>query len=208
MQTLLLLSHGKFLANNLPDILGISMAGFKVVHITTASKGARVDMSPYWETVHQNLKGHGCLVDDLDIEGLSEETLRGTLKEYQAVFVNGGNVFYLLKAMRDCNFEKVLKELLPEGLIYMGASAGAYVACPTIEVASWDTSRNTFGLTDYRAFNFVPYVIKAHYRPDLLDTIQEKSKKMIYPIRILTDDQAILVRDNVSYFLGGEEIKI
>ncbi len=208
MQTLLLLSHGKFLANNLPDILGISMAGLKVVHITTASKGARVDMSPYWETVHQNLSAHGCLVDDLDIEGLSEQALREILKRYQAVFVNGGNVFYLLKAMRVCSFEKVLKELLAEGLIYMGASAGAYVACPTIEVASWDASRNTFGLTDYSGFNFVPYVLKAHYHPDLFDLIKDKSEKMIFPIRILTDDQAILVKDNVSYFLGGEEVKL
>jgi len=208
MQTLLLLSHGKFLANNLPDILGVPTAGLKVVHITTAGKGARVDMSPYWLTVHQNLEGHGCLVDDLDIEGLDEETLRNILKEYQAIFVNGGNVFYLLRAMRACNFEKVLKELLSEGLIYMGASAGAYVACPTIEVAAWDTSRNTFDLTDFSGFNFVPYLIKAHYRPDMIDLIKEKSKTLTYPIRILSDDQAILVKDGISHFLGDNEIKI
>lgn len=208
MQTLLLLSHGKFLANNMSDILGVSMTGLKVAHITTAGKGARVDMSPYWATVHQNLESQGSIVDDLDIEGLSEVALKSILNEYQAVFINGGNVFYLLKAMRACNFEKVLRELLPTGFIYMGASAGAYVACPTIEVAAWDTSRNTFGLTDYSAFNFVPYVIKAHYRPDLLDLVQEKSKKMIYPLRILNDDQAILVKDGISYFLGDDEIKI
>jgi dipeptidase E len=206
MKTILLLSHGKFLNNDLPKILGRSLFGLRVAHITTASKGARVDMTPYWETARLGLTKNGFQVEDLDIEGKTENELRAILKNFDAVFVNGGNAFYLLRAMRDSGFIKIIKELIPKGFIYMGASAGAYVVCPTIEVAAWDTSRNKFGLEDLSAFNLVPFLIKAHYQPDTAALIKEKSRQAKYPIRILTDEQAILIKDEQIEFLGDKEI--
>ncbi len=208
MRTMLLLSHGRFLNNDLPKILGRSLVGLRVAHITTAAKGARVDMKPYWETVHQALGKHGCKVEDLDLDDKPENELRHILSNFDAVFVNGGNSFYLLKSIRESGFDKIMKALIPQGFIYMGASAGAYVICPTIEVSAWDSSRNTFGLTDFSALNLVPYLLSAHYKPEKAVLIKEKSGKIKYQIRILTDDQAILIKDDQEEFLGGEEIKL
>ena len=53
------------------------------------------------------------------------------------IFVEGGNTFYLLKAMRACNFEKIIRKLLKEGKVYIGASAGSIVAGKTIKTAGW-----------------------------------------------------------------------
>lgn len=206
MKTILLLSHGKFLNSDLPKILGRSLLGWRVLHITTAANGARVDMKPYWDTVHEALEKYGCEVKDLDLEGKTKNELRDILKNFEAVFINGGNTFYLLKEMRASGFSELLKELIPQGLVYMGASAGAYVMCPTIEVSGWDTTRNTFGLTDLSALNFAPFLLSAHYHPGKAALIKEKSQQSKYPIRILTDEQAILLKDNQMEFLGGPEI--
>ena len=69
------------------------------------------------------------------MDGKNEDELREILRGKELVYVEGGNTFYLMKAIRESGFEKVIKELLPKGLIYMSVSAGAYVACPTIEMA-------------------------------------------------------------------------
>ncbi|MFA4942389.1 MAG: Type 1 glutamine amidotransferase-like domain-containing protein [Patescibacteria group bacterium] len=209
MSTLLLISHGKFLERDLAPLLGRPLKDLKVIHITTAVKGTKTDMTPFWQIVHSALEKQGCLVEDLDIEGKNKEGLRQILKEANIVFVNGGSTFYLLRAILESGLNQVLKELLPQGLIYMGASAGAYVACPTIEVTNWkNKDKNNFGITDLTAMNLVPFILFVHYVPENREMIKEKIAQANYPTRILTDDQAILVKDDRIEFLGGEEIKL
>ena len=208
MQTLLLLSHGKVLFHNLPEILGRSLTGAKVIHVTTAANGALTDMSPYWQTVHNAFDSYGCLVEDLDIKGREYQELKTILATADIVFVNGGNTFYLLEAVRESGFDRVVKELLPLGLIYMGASAGAYIACPTIEAATWKSNKNRVGLTDLSAMKLVPFLLSVHYIPEFRELLEEKIKCTDYPIRVLTDDQAILVKDGQEEFIGSGEVKL
>lgn len=202
MSTILLLSHGKFLYHDLPAILGRPLAGLKVVHVTTAGKGASTDMSPYWQTVHEAFHSYDCLVEDLDIEGHSEDELRQILSAADIVFVNGGNVFYLLRAIRNSGFDKLIKELLPQGLIYMGASAGAYVACPTVEAGTWKRAKNNFGVTDLQAMSLVPFLMMAHYLPEHQALIADKAATCGREVKVMSDEQAILIKDDKIEMLG------
>jgi len=209
MKTLLLLSHGQFLNNDLAQILNRSLVGWRVAHVTTAAKGTRTGMASFWKVVHEAFARKGCYVEDLDLDGKDENELRDILKKFNAVFVNGGNTSYLLKSIRKSGFDKVVRELLPQGFVYMGASAGAYVACPTIEAAAWNNKdKDTFGLTDLTAMNLVPFLLVAHYTPEFYDLLREKTAAISYATRVLTDEQAILVNDDEIKFLGGEEIKL
>lgn len=92
----------------------------------------------------------------------------------------------------------------------MGASAGSYVACPTIEMALWkhQDKYDHCGLTDLTGMNLVPFLMSVHYVPEFHDLLKEKTSNSNYLTRILTDEQAILVKDDEVKLLGGEEIKL
>lgn len=211
MKTLLLLSSSQFLIENkLSEIFNKSFENIKLAHIFTAAKGKGCVKMEYLEKTKNILKAKGCIVEDLDIDGKNEDELRNILKNFDGVFVNGGSTFYLLKSIRESGFDKVLKELLPEGFIYIGASAGSYVCCPTIEMSLWkhQDKYDHYGMTDLTGMNLVPFLMSVHYVPENKELIKNKISEANYPVRILTDQQAILVKDDEITFLGGKEIKL
>jgi peptidase E len=117
----------------------------------------------------------------------------------------------LLKSIKESGFDKVIKKLLPQGLIYMGASAGSYVACPTIEMATWkhQDKYDHYGLTDLTAMNLVPFLLMAHYKPENQELLKEEISQANLPVKILTDEQAIMAQDGSFKLIGkGGEIKL
>ena len=209
MKTTLLASSGSFItAQNLDPILPKKIVDCKIAYITTASK--KVDDMSYVERQRERMNEMGLSYTEIDIEGSNEEELRKILAGYDVVIVEGGNTFYLLKAIRESGFESVIKDLIDEGVVYIGTSAGSYVACPSIIMATWSNRGfDKCGITDYSAMNLVPFLIKAHYTSEGKEELEENTKDLQYQVRPITDDQAILVRDEEIEFLGeGEEVII
>lgn len=209
-QTLLLISSGSFLEKDLTPILGKPLKDYKLAHIITASKGQGVRNLSYLDRTRDRLTEQNCYFEDIDIEGKNEIELRTIFAKFDGVFVNGGSTPYLLKCIRESGFDKVIKELLPQGFLYVGASAGSYVVCPTIEMALWphQDKYDHCGLTEFTAMNLVPFLINVHYTPGDRELLKEKIPQASNLVRILTDGQAILVKDDEVIFLGGEEIKL
>lgn len=177
-----------------------------MVHVITASIG--VTNLEYFERNREFFKKEGYQVEELDLDGKSEDELRNILSKKELVYVEGGNTYYLMKAIRASGFEKVIKELLPKGLIYMGGSAGSYVCCPTIEMAGLrhqDAKYNKFGVTDLTGMNLVPFILAVHYSSQYKEFIKEKIAQSKYPWKILTDEQALLVRDGEVELVGNQE---
>lgn len=49
--------------------------------------------------------------------------------------VAGGDTFYLMEKLKESGADKVIKEFIEKGGVYIGSSAGSIVCCPTIEGA-------------------------------------------------------------------------
>src|SRR3989344_1823400 len=200
---IILASDLSFLLKYGYDLTGISKSEMKIGYVMTASKVARD--KTFFEKVKNSMRENHILFEEMDIEGKSKEELKNFFKNKNVIHVEGGNTFYLLKAIRESGFAEVLKELLNEGKIYIGTSAGAYIMCPTIEVANWnETGKDRFGLTDFSGLNYVPFVLKVHYKNEAKEPVKEKIKTLKYPLRILRDGQGILVENNQYTFFGDE----
>ena len=178
----------------------------KLAHIITASKAE--ENTSYVDEDRAEMQALGFQVEDIDIEGKNENELRKLFKDKDIICMQGGNTFYLLKCIRESGFDKIVKELIEKGVIYIGVSAGSYVACPTIEMANWKHSdKNIVNLADLTGLNLVPFLLSAHYNPKYKEILQEEITKSKYPVKILTDDQAILIQDDKIKLVGkGEEI--
>ncbi|MDP3998424.1 MAG: Type 1 glutamine amidotransferase-like domain-containing protein [bacterium] len=207
-RTLLLTSAGMEVKEEILKILPKAPGKIKLAHIITAAKAEKY--IEYLDEDRQKMIDLGIGVENIDIAGKNEDEVRELLKDKDVIYVQGGNTFFLLKYVRESGFDKVVKELVGKGAIYIGVSAGSILAGPTIETTGWkNLDRNIVGLTDLTALNFVPFLIFPHYKPRYRALLEKEAPRAKYPVRILTDKQAFFVKDDETKLVGkGKEIKI
>lgn len=96
--------------------------------------------------------------------------LQRVLSRYQVVWALGGNSFLLRRAMRANGFDCIIHDLLEEGLVYSGWSAGACVAGSSLRpIALMDEPEklapgypNTPPI--WEGMGLVPYAVIPHHR--------------------------------------------
>lgn len=207
MKTLLLTSAGFEVKDEIIKILPKPPKELKLVHITTASKDEI--SNNYVKNETRLMKKLGFQVAEGDIAGLNESGVRTLLRDVDIIYVQGGNTYWLLKYIKESGFDKVVKELVEKGVIYIGVSAGSYIAGPSIEQSNWKHDHEKYGLSDLTGMSLVPFMLFVHYIPEYKKLLQEKITKTDYEFKILTDDQAILVQGENYKLVGqGSEIKI
>lgn len=205
---LLLASKEKFLIKKGYSLLNIPKDKLRIGYINTALKVVEdTEYLAYMKEYEEEMVKNNIYFERFDIKDKTEKEIREFFADKNVIQISGGNPFYLLKTVYESGFDKVLKDLLNDGLCYIGCSSGSYIMCPTIEVGGWKTSRNKHGVTDFTALGYVPFLIKCHYTDDSKEKIIEKIKTLKYPLRLLTDNQAILVDNGKYSFVGEEEDK-
>jgi dipeptidase E len=207
---ILLASKEKFLIKKGYGLLGIPKDKLRIGYITTALKVVEdLEYLAYMKEYEKEMIEKDIYFEKFDIKDKTEKEIREFFADKNVIEIPGGNLFYLLKTIRESGFDKILKNLLDNGLCYVGCSAGSYIMCPTVEVGAWKTSRNKYGVTDFTALGYVPFLIKCHYTDEQKEKITEKISTLQYPIKILRDNQAVLVEDGKYTFVGdGEEVKL
>ena len=209
-KTLLLTSNGMQMKDEIVKLLQKPAYDITVAFISTAAKPQEsIDyLKRDWSIMQDEM---GFNLEEVDIEGKKESEVMELLKLKDIIFVEGGNTFYLLKAMRACRFERIIKKLLKDGKVYIGASAGSIVAGKTIQTAGWYGDENMVGLKNLKGLNLVGFDIFVHYQPEHAELITQKikSKRKRKKLKILTDEQAILVQGREVALIGkGEQITI
>lgn len=207
---LVLGSNGAFLAEVGYDLLGMPMSELRVLYVNTASKA--VKSLAYLERHREAMRAKGIYFEEVDIEGKTVDELERVVADKNVIHVEGGNTFYLLRAVRATGFDGVIKRAIERGVAYVGTSAGAYIACPTIVVATWNPEMDRCGLVtpdELVGLNLVPFVIKAHYTEEKREQVTTNRGSLAYLLRILRDGQGIFVTDTEVRFVGvGNEIII
>jgi len=201
-KTILLTSSGMQMKSEITKLLQKPAYDITVAFIITAAK--QEDNLDYVKRDYEVMREMGFNILEVDIEGKTESQVTDLIKLKDIIYVEGGNTFYLLKAMRQCNFEKIIKKLLKEGKVYLGASAGSVVAGKTIKTSK---DENIVNLKNMRGLNLVPFDIFCHYTPEY-DTIIKKKfpfKWQRRKIKFLKDDQAILVQAKSVMLLGNQD---
>lgn len=211
-KTLLLTSAGMAMKEEIMGLLQKPAYNITVAFIITAAKpeGNQDYVQKDWLIMKEEM---GFNIEEVDIEGKNESQVTKLLELKDIIFVEGGNTFYLLKAMRACNFGKIIRKLLKEGKVYIGASAGSIVAGRTIKTADrlGTGSRDRFGVGNLKGLNLVNFDIVPHYTPEMADVIKKKFpwKWQRKRLRIITDEQAILVQGKEVSLIGqGEQVVI
>jgi dipeptidase E len=124
----------------------------RVLFLPFAAIGMSFDA--YTAMAAQRLARMGCIVRG------AHRIARRTPADFDAVVVGGGNTFRLLAETRARGWLAPLRRAVRTGLPYLGWSAGANLACPSIRTT------NDMPVVDpggFAALDLVPFQINAHY---------------------------------------------
>jgi len=153
------------------------------------------------EEDREALKLKGLEVTDYDIKDKSEEEVLANLQAFEIIFVAGGNSYYLLDKMNQCNFKDILKKL-SDNKIYVGSSAGSVVTAPnTAYVELLDDPSKTPNLSSYDALGLVDFYILPHYGRE---KYKERCKKILETYKSLN---IIPLKDEELIVVTGTEYK-
>jgi len=143
----------------------------------------------------------------VDLKEENKDTLYKKLSRADIIWINGGNTFYLLDRVRKSGFNQIIEKILDEGKMYVGVSAGSYLACSNIESAKWKhiSDPDIVGLKDLTALNLVKLLVVTHYKDQYKQDVENGSKTTKLPVVALNDKQAIIVTGNNLKIIGDKE---
>ena len=104
----------------------------KLLYITTAVDGERGDKS-WVDTEYKSILALGIPEENIYEYKIGNEKV--DLAAFDAIYVLGGNTFYLMNKIREFGFDKQIKDAIESGIPYIGSSAGSIVLGTTLKPA-------------------------------------------------------------------------
>jgi dipeptidase E len=84
------------------------------------------------------------------------------IESAEAIYVGGGNSFLLVRELHEMGLIEPIRKLVLSGAPYLGVSAGANVACPTVMTTNDMPIAHPESLD---SLGVVPFQINPHYHP-------------------------------------------
>lgn len=178
---------------------GRDFAGKKAVFIPTA--GDPYDNKDFVEADRIALEKYGLDIIEMDIKNKNEEEIREIIDGADIVLVAGGDTFYLMEKLKESGADKIIKEFVARGGIYIGSSAGSIICCPTIEGAEdFDDPNLAPKLDNFNGLGIFRNVIIPHAQKEkYFERIRRATERLeskgfkVYP---LTDDDVLFFDGN------------
>jgi dipeptidase E len=179
-------------------ILFIPWAG---VNLSPESLTASYDL--YEERVNNVFKLLGMEVYSIHKE---KDPIRA-VNEAKAVAVGGGNTFHLVYMMHQAGIIETVRQRIAEGLPYMGWSAGANVACPSLRTTN---DMPIIQPESFYCFNVVPFQINPHYldanpQGHAGETREQRINEFLVVNR---QTNVVGLREATALFIEGDSIKL
>ena len=189
------------IAKKFLELLNKPISEVKVVFIPTAARTP--EEVEYIKKAKKEIIVTGVKSKNIKTLNLDHPVDYTEVRGFDAIYVCGGNTFFLLKKVKESGFDKILKEFLEEGKLYVGVSAGSIIVGPDIEIAGWGSEAdiNDIELKDLKGLNFTSLAVYPHYKVRLKKEIENYRKRVAYEVVTLTDRQALLILSGIQEFI-------
>lgn len=191
---------------NVGTLIKEDLQNKRIAFIPTAA--AKEGASRYVLAGRELLSEMGAIVTEIDISKENRNTIKATFAQADCIYFSGGNSFFLMDALRKSGTDKLLKKELQRGKLMVGESAGAIVCALTITyIEPMDKKPPEYSQQDDAGLELVKYYILPHF----LDEVYRKASEEILEkfseldVRPISNDQAILVKDNTSKIICNSD---
>jgi dipeptidase E len=145
----------------------------------------------------------------LRLRGLHlEPNPKASIESASVVYVGGGNSFRLLKALQENDLiEPVHRRVSAGELRYMGVSAGANMACPTLRTTN---DMPIVEPASFESFGLIPFQINPHYLdPDPASTHMGETRELRIAQFLEDNDVPVLgIREGAWLRRRGDELHL
>jgi len=176
------------------------------VFIITALRDKKHSQLQWHHNCKANMEAVGFHFDEYDITNKTHDQIIADLSQYDCMYVEGGNSYYLLQESQKSGFDKFVKQRVEEGMIYLGTSAGTVIAGPDIEPVRQD-SRAILAkeLRGTKGYGLVDFVVMPHWgSPERRELFNKYRLEHIYQ----EDYPYILINDNQYVEVVGDSFHI
>jgi len=142
---------------------------------------------------------------DFSFTNKSAKEIEENLARVDIIYVAGGNAYYLLDKIYQVDGLEMIKKFVDNGGIYIGQSAGSYLAGPSVEPAFRPSRvKEMEVLSSFECLGLVDFTVLPHFgREDTRDNYLNHRCEYIfdkgYKIILLTDNQYIRVQKDGAY---------
>jgi dipeptidase E len=199
----------------LVDLLGKPIRESSALLVPTAIYAYPEGIKNGWQIVRSpgemGWKALG-LLELTALPSLPKELWLPQMKATDAIIVGGGNKFYLSYWMEKSGLSGILPQLIEQGKVYVGVSAGSMMVTPALNF-----DRDRFQKTGIyyddefheempssagsaRTLDLVDFVIRPHFGADYfpqatLENVEKWAAKTNYPLYALDDQSSLKVID-------------
>lgn len=199
MKRLFLTSSVNFVAYDIAK--RINKKNLKLAFITTPAEVEEGDLQ-WLKDDRQSLVDAGFLVTDYTITDKAKEEIENYLKDFDVIYMSGGNTFYFLKKIQESNCADVIRDFVGSGKIYIGTSAGSVIAGPDIlPTRNLEKFNKAPKLATYKGLGLVDFIIMPHwgsesFKSRYVNDRLEHSYTEGYSIILLPNDSYVKVEED------------
>ena len=129
------------------------------------------------------------------------------LRDAGLILVGGGNTFALLEKLYRYDLVHVIKRLVTQGTPYIGWSAGANIAAPTIKTVN---SMPIVEVPSFSSLGIVPFQVNCHYTNEIPPghTGESRSDRISEFTLLYPSIPVVALRESEMMMVAGKEISI
>ncbi len=198
----------KSIEEELKNIIGKDFKDLKMLFCTTASNYEGGDMNDWLIKDIEYFKKLGFKIDLCDINGVDIENFLPRFEWADVLFFEGGNTQWLRKSIKTSGLEEHLNKLL-ETRIWIGASAGSCVLCPTICNSCQDLFDEYIKDYPIDGLNLVDFQFIPHFNNEFFPKIRKENLlNASKNLKSIDGNKLYVIDDNGAIFVDDEKIKI
>lgn len=171
-------------------LLNKDVSQIKLLYITIAVDGELENDRTWLDEEYATILDFGVKEDNITHYKYEENI---DFNSYDAIYMIGGNTFYLLKELREKGLDEKIKQAINSGVIYVGSSAGSIILGETIETAL-PFDENWVKLENFNGLKIVDGIIIPHANRKQ-EFIKEQKEKYGDKIIELYDENGIIVKE-------------
>ena len=180
-----------FVGNKPKNILFIPYAGVNV----------------FWDGYYKKVSNYFKELGHETISIYKQKDNAKTISEADIIMVGGGNTFHLVYHLHKNGLIPLIRKAVLDGKPYIGWSAGANVACPTLSTTN---DMPIIQPESFETFNLVPFQINPHYldaNPDGHggETREDRINEFL---EINRDKTVIGLREGTGLWVEGDKTKL
>lgn len=172
------------------NLLNKDISEIKLLYITIAVDGEKNTDRTWLEEEYATILDLGIKEENIKEYKYEENT---DFEDYDAIYMIGGNTFYLLKELREKKLDEKIIHAINNGVIYIGSSAGSIILGKTIETAL-PYDENWVNLEDFEGLNMVDAIIIPHAnrKQEFIKEAKERYKDKIIELH---DDYGVVINN-------------